>query len=55
MKKTPFLDFLREKHSTIFTTIADDELPDNFDVWVTELQVDDWIDLGEEFALTLTK
>ena len=55
MKKTPFEDFLREKHAEVCTQILDDDLPDHFDGWVTDLQADDWIDLGEEFALTLTK
>lgn len=54
MKKTPFLDFLRERHAEVYTG-TDDNMTDAFDAWVTELQVDDWMDLGEEFAFKVSK
>ena len=46
-----FSEFLEDKHIELHPAVLDDDLPDSFDNWVTELQADDWMQYGEE-ALT---
>lgn len=48
MKKTSFEDYLKEVHGEDYNG-TDDGMPDAFDAWVTELQADDWMKLGDGF------
>lgn len=44
-----FEEYLRDFHASIYTG-TDDEMPDAFDTWLTALQADDWIKLGDAFS-----
>lgn len=48
MKKTPFEDFLKEKHYEMFPQLLDDDLPDAFDNWLGTLDGEDYIKYGNE-------
>lgn len=50
--KTPFEDYLKEIHADGYIG-SDDDMSDDFEGWVTELQVDDLIDYGNKFAKLL--
>ena len=43
-----FEDFLRDKHAENYTG-TDDDMPDNFEKWLSSLEIDEWIDLGNKF------
>lgn len=45
-----FREFLQDKHMENYHG-TDDNAPDAFDAWVTDMQVDDLIQYGEEFAI----
>ena len=45
-----FEKFLQNKHFRENPQLLDDDLADAFDDWLTELQADDFIKLGDEFA-----
>lgn len=45
----PFEDFLKEKHAEDYHG-TDDDMPDAFEAWVTDMQVDDLIGLGNQFG-----
>lgn len=44
-----FEDFLKEVHSCGYRGL-DDGMSDNYEYWITELDCDDWIALGERYA-----
>lgn len=46
--KRKFEDFLIDKHANQYQGL-DDEMPDNYDEWLQELSVDDWIEYGNEY------
>lgn len=46
---TPFEEFLQNKHAELYIGL-DDEMPDSFNNWVSELDDEDWIALGNEFG-----
>lgn len=48
MKTIDFEDFLKVKHAEDYHG-TDDDMPDAFDNWLTELQVEEWLDYGDEF------
>lgn len=54
MTQTPFRDFLQEKHAEDYHG-TDDGMPDSFDAWLSNLQVDDFLEYGDEFVFTLPK
>ena len=45
-----FEDWLMEYHSENNPEILDDMLPDCFNDWVVDLDVDEWIRLGNKYA-----
>ena len=46
-----FEDFLQEKFIESNPTVLDDDIPNAFDDWLSgELDVDDWIRLGNQYA-----
>ena len=44
-----FEEFLQEKHSEQYTGL-DDGMIDDFQDWIVDLEPDDWIKLGDEYA-----
>lgn len=48
MTKSPFEDYLREVHMAQYHGTDDDSV-DDFDKWLTEIQVDDLITYADEF------
>lgn len=48
MLKRTFEDFLREIHGQVCAQLGvlDDDMPDHYDEWITEKQVDDIIEWG---------
>jgi len=49
-KKPTFEDFLQDKHSDQYIGL-DDDMPDDFNDWITDLEIDEWLELGDEYAL----
>lgn len=45
-----FEDFLQEKHIEERPQVLDDELPDDFNDWLCQLDVDQIIEWADEFA-----
>lgn len=48
MKTQTFEDYLKDRHIEMFPEILDDDLPDHFDNWLANVEVDDlltWADL----------
>lgn len=52
MKRITFDEFLREKHAENYHGF-DDDMPDAFDAWVGELEVEDVIDYAEEMVASI--
>jgi hypothetical protein len=50
MRKQTFEDFLKDKHYENNPKLLDDDLPEKFDTWIGDLQADDFIDYGQEYA-----
>lgn len=44
-----FEDFLKEKHAEVYHG-TDDHMPDAFDSWLEDIQIDGLIELGSEFG-----
>ena len=49
-----FEDFLQDIHAEQYEGL-DDDMPDNYDTWRQEMDVDDWMAYGEMFADKLQK
>ena len=49
MKKIDFEDYLQEKHSEQYIGL-DDDMPDDFSDWLTNLDPQELIDYGQDFA-----
>ena len=49
MKHKNFEDFLQDYHCKTHPTILDDDLPDAFDEWISGLDIDRWIYLGDKY------
>ena len=49
-----FEDFLAMKHAEQYVGL-DDDSPDSFDEWISNLDSDDWIKYGNAFALDMVK
>ena len=47
-----FEDFLQDKFIESNPTVLDDDIPDAFDDWLTELDVDDLIAYGDQYYKT---
>ena len=55
MIKYTFEDFLMEKHGEQYIG-TDDMMPDDFnEVWIVNLEIEDWIKYGDEFAKVQSK
>lgn len=51
MKTIPtFEDFLKETHAKAYTGTADD-MPDDFDRWLSEFQEQSWLIYGDRYGL----
>jgi hypothetical protein len=48
-KYKDFTDYLKDKHAEDYHG-TDDDMPDAFDNWLTELQADDFIQYADEYA-----
>lgn len=44
-----FEDFLQDKHAETYTG-TDDEMPDNFEQWESELDVHEYVNFANEYA-----
>ena len=44
-----FEDYLTSKHSEFYVG-CDDDMPDDFEKWLTEIQVDDFIAYADDYA-----
>ena len=52
MKHQTFEDYLKQIHADQYEGL-DDDMPDAFENWLTDLQVDDVIAYAEEWGKTL--
>lgn len=43
-----FEDFLKDKHAEDYHG-TDDDMPDAFDNWISNLDVEEWLAYGDEF------
>lgn len=50
MKLRTFTEFMQERHGNIFPMLLDDDLPDHFNDWIGNLQVDDLIDYADFYG-----
>lgn len=56
MKHKDFEDYLMDYFAmNDGRCVLDDDMPDAFDKWVCEIEVDDWLKYGDMYAKTLTK
>lgn len=49
MKFKDFEDFLGYKHCQLNPEILDDDLPDAYEAWISDLSIDEWIELGDAY------
>ena len=49
LKKQTFQDFLAEKHAKEYHGL-DDDMSDDFNNWLTDLQIDEVIEYADEYA-----
>jgi hypothetical protein len=49
MKPHTFFEFLQERHAESYHG-TDDNMPDAFESWLGDLQIDNWVILGDEFG-----
>jgi len=50
-----FEDFLEEYHSEQYPEILDDDLPDAYMDWESQLEIDDWMRLANIYGQRLMK
>ncbi len=43
-------NYLQEKHAENYMGL-DDDMPDAFDAWMLDLEVDEWIEYADEYAV----
>ena len=48
-----FTDYLQTIHMQLHPQILDDDLPDAFDNWLSELDTDELINYADKFAIEL--
>ena len=53
-KYSSFEDYLQEKHMKDNPEILDDNLPDAFSDWIADLNLDDWLRLGDNYGKAIT-
>jgi hypothetical protein len=51
MKQT-FEEFLQDMHYELHPTLLDDDLPDAFNDWISNLDSEAWIEMGNGYALS---
>ena len=49
MKIKTFEEFTREKHINDNPGLLDDMISDDYDYWVSNLDADSWLEIGEEY------
>jgi hypothetical protein len=52
MKYKDFEDYLQTKHAEQYLGL-DDEMPDDYNDWLDNLSIDDWIDYGNKYGLAI--
>lgn len=52
--KFPFEDFLKDIHAQNYVG-SDDDMPDDFDGWLSSLDGEDYINYGDRFGRMLLK
>ena len=45
-----FEEFLQDVHSQLFPEVLDDDLPDHFDVWISEMDVEKCMEWAELYG-----
>lgn len=50
MKYKDFEDYLKTKHSEENPEVLDDMLPDDFERWLADLDIDSWIIMGNNYG-----
>ncbi len=45
-----FEEYMKEVHMLENPEILDDDLPDTYNEWLTEIQPDDWLKYGNEYS-----
>jgi len=55
MKYKDFEEFLQYYHAENYPEILDDDLPDAYSEWESELEADDWIRLANVYGTRLLK
>ena len=45
-----FTEYLEQKHSQLNPMVLDDDLPDSFDSWMSELEQDDLLTYGTDYG-----
>ena len=48
-----FEQFLQDRHIETEPAVLDDDLPDAFNDWLTRLDVDEWLEYGQEYAKSI--
>lgn len=48
MKPPTFEEYLEERHTELFPTVLDDDMPDHFDNWVGSLDADEVMRYAED-------
>lgn len=51
--KISFENYLKDIHAKQAQMVLDDDMPDDFDQWLTDLQVDEVIAFAEKWGETL--
>lgn len=49
MKSTTFEDFLQDKHAAQYQGL-DDEMGEDYEEWLSELDVDTWLEYGRAYS-----
>lgn len=49
-KAKSFEDYMQDVHAKQYIGL-DDEMPDDYDNWLCELDIEDWINYGEKHSL----
>lgn len=49
-----FIDYLQEQHATDYRG-TDDDMPNSFDNWLADIDIEDLIEFGEQYGKYLLK
>lgn len=50
IKPKTFEEFLQDRHSAVFTQLLDDDIPDHFNNWMGEQDVDEIIEYADLYG-----